>query len=612
MRQGQVELKIWLGVVGLSAFVVYLNALGNGLVYDDHFLIERSWLVRQQEFWRIFTTHYWAGYPGNETGHYRPLTVLSLVLDGWGGVAPFRYHLTNVVLHILNSLLAFEVCRRIGLETVAAGIAGVLFAVHPVHAEVVAGVTFGRSDLLAALFLFGALIFYIHSQRSGRWISYGLSLGIFFLGLLSKESALTLGGLVVFYDLAFGLRDGVGWRGVVQVFLRSIPRWVGFGVVFGVCLAVRYLAAGLGFSPGSMSVLVNPLLDASLWVRLLTAAKLFWYYSAMLVVPVRLSVDYSYNAIPVASSVLEPEVLGGLLLGIVALGGWFWAFSRRRRIFFSGAMFLVPYAAVSQAILLLNAMFQERFLYVPSLGIFALGGMGVAWLYRRQKVVVIVCVAAGLLAYAGRTVARNQDWKDDLSLFRSAVEAYPNSAKMHHAMGDVLAERGYLEQAIVEFRAALAIREEAMTYNNLGNAYGVQGAYKQAMDAYRSAVGLQPSFTEAWINMGVTALRSGQMVVAGEAFERAAELRPEDSEIWFNMGVAWENAGQMEDAASAYDQAVYLDRGLAKAYFNLGKVYRALGQTEQALRAFRQFLDLWRGDVQVADLARMHMEEIEH
>ena len=125
----------WPVLVGMAAFVVYANALGNGLVYDDHFLIERSWLVERLDFRSVFVTHYWAGYPGNETGHYRPLPVLSFLLDALGGIRPFRYHLTNVLLHVCCSLLAWGLCRRAGLSRFSAGAAGLLFAVHPIHSE---------------------------------------------------------------------------------------------------------------------------------------------------------------------------------------------------------------------------------------------------------------------------------------------------------------------------------------------------------------------------------------------------------------------------------------------------------------------------------------------
>lgn len=623
----------WPVLVGMAAFGVYVNALGNGLVYDDQFLIVRSWLVERLDFRSVFTTHYWAGYPGNETGHYRPLTVLTFLLDALGGIRPFRYHLTNVLLHVCCSLLAWGLCRRAGLSRFAAGLAGLFFAVHPIHSEVAAGVTFGRSDLLAGAFLLAGMMSYMHPSRSrGR---YALALVVFFCGLISKESALALMGLVVVYDLAAGMgvgeekayqnkdgrrrrREGAletrlswsagrpGWaetlRRLAGVVRTRWPWWLGFVGVFGVCLVVRNTAAGLGFSPAGMTELVNPLYGASLETRILTAGKIFWHYVSLLVFPWRLSVDYSYNAIPASVSLLEPGVIAGVVLGLGGLCLWIRSLARWPRLFFCGALFWVPYAGVSQTVLLLNSMVQERFLYIPVLGVFALAGMGVERLFRKYGLSVVFAVGLVVSGYAARTVVRNGDWRDDFSLFSSAVRAYPESAKMHQAVGQVFAERGMTDRAILAFRRALSIREEAMTYNNLGNAYGVKGGFEQAAEAYRKAVGLDPQYAEAWMNLGVTAMRAGDPAMAAEGFRQAAVLLPEDGETHFNLGVALEKTGRTEEAAQAYRRSASL--GDTRAYFNLGQVLESQARTGDAVAAYVAFLKQWRGDPQVSAEAR--------
>ncbi len=629
----------WPVLVGMAAFVVYANALGNGLVYDDHFLIERSWLVERLDFRSVFTTHYWAGYPGNETGHYRPLPVLSFLLDALGGIRPFRYHLTNVLLHLCCSLLAWGLCRRLGLSRFAAGIAGVLFAVHPIHAEVAAGVTFGRSDLLAGVFLLAGMLSYTHSSRSRT--AYALALVAFFCGLMSKESALALFGLVVAYDLAAGMgvaeggtsldKEGRrecrrGWlvarlacstgatsgKGILYGIL-SVGRarwlwWTGFVGVFGLCLAVRNAAAGLGFSPGGMSEFVNPLYGTSLETRALTAGKILWHYVTLLVFPWRLSVDYSYNAIPVSVSLLGPGVIAGAALGLGGLMLWARSLGKWPRLFFCGALFWVPYMGVSQTVVLLNSMVQERFFYIPALGMFALAGIGAERLFRRYGFSVVVAMGLIMLGYAARTVARNRDWKDDFSLFSSAVHSYPNSAKMHQAVGQVLAERGLMDRAVLAFRRALSIREEAMTYNNLGNAYGVKGAFEQAAAAYRKAVDLDPQYAEAWMNLGVTAMRAGETRMAAEGFKQAAVLLPEDKETHFNLGVALEKTGRPEEAEQAYRRSAAL--GDARAYLNLGMVLESKGMPGDAVAAYRAFLKQWRGDPQVSTEARRRIRAL--
>ena len=594
----------WPALVGVTAFAVYANTLGNGLVYDDQFLIVRSWLVRQMDFGSVFTTHYWAGYPGNETGQYRPLTVLTFLLDALGGIRPFRFHLTNVLLHAGCSLLAWGLCRRVGLSRFAAGIAGVLFAVHPIHSEVAAGVTFGRSDLLAGGFLLLGMLLYVRSPRSRS--ACALSLVAFFCGLLSKESALALLGLVVVYDLAAGSEKRSGAPGFLRRTLYIARArwlwWLGFAGVFGICLVVRNAAAGLGFTPGGMTELVNPLYGASIETRILTAGRIFWHYVELLILPWRLSVDYSYNAIPVAASLLEPDVIAGVALGLAGLGLWAWSLQKWPQLFLCGALFWVPYLGVSQTVVLLNSMVQERFLYIPALGLFALAGIGAERLFRRYGFSIVFAAGLVVLGFSARTVARNRDWKDDYSLFASAARAYPTSAKMHQAVGQALAERGQMDRAILAFQRALSIRQEAMTYNNLGNAHGVKGTFEQAAAAYRKAVELDPQFAEAWMNLGVTAMRAGAPAMAVDGFRQAAVLLPEDREPHFNLGAALEKTGRPEEAARAYRRAAAL--GDARAYFNLGALLESQRKTGDAVSAYNAFLKVWRGDPQILAEAR--------
>ena len=621
----------WPVLVGVAAFMVYANALVNGLVYDDQFLIVRSWLVERLDFKSVFTTHYWAGYPGNDTGQYRPLTVLTFLLDALGGIRPFRYHLTNVLLHVCCSLLAWMLCRRAGLNRFAAGFAGLLFAVHPIHSEVAAGVTFGRSDLLAGAFLLAGMLLYTHRFRSACLFA----LVAFFCGLLSKESALALLGLVVVYDLAAGMTDlenrilsdkGNGRKGrrgqstvrlawsagefdgrdllrrILSVCRPRWPWWLGFAGVFGICLVVRSAAAGLGFSPGGMTELVNPLYGASVETRILTAARIFWHYVMLLIFPWRLSVDYSYNAIPVAASLLEPDVVAGLVLGLGVL--WLWVRSPGKwpRLFFCGALFWIPYLGVSQTVVLLNSMVQERFLYIPALGFFAIAAIGAERLFRKFGFGVVIAAGLVCIGYAARTVVRNIDWKDEYSLFSSAARAYPASAKMHQAVGQVLAEQGRMDRAILAFQRALSIREEAMTYNNLGNAYGVKGSFEQAVAAYRKAVNLNPQYAEAWMNLGVTAIRAGEPAVAAKGFRQAAILLPEDKEARFNLGVALEKSDKPDEAAKAYRRSAAL--GDTKALFNLGTVLQTQGKSGDAVTAYEAFLKQWRGDPKISSEAR--------
>ena len=597
--------KTWpLVAVGLAAFLVFANSLSNGLVYDDHFLIERNRLLREADVWGIFTTHYWGGYEGeaNVNGQYRPLTVLSFMLDGLGGIWPFRFHLTNVILHMVNSLLAYLLCLSLGLKR-GAILAGLLFAVHPIHAEVVAGITFGRADLLAGLFSLSALFLYIHWHNRGAEKYYGLALAGFFFALLSKESAITVLGLVIAVDLTLsrnGIRNLLWQRGA---------RWAGFIGIFVIYLTMRKVAAGLGFSAENILALNNPLIDQPLDYRLLTAAGLLWKYCVLVLLPFKLSVDYSYNAIPVITSILTPEAIAGIVLGIASLllcvGAFRW---RWPCVFFALSLFFVPYSAVSQTLVLLNAIFQERFLYIPVLGLFTLCGLGFEHLEKHQKTGALALAVLILVGYSARTIVRNTEWRDDLTLYQSAVTAYPKSAKMQHALGDALSERGRISEAETAYRNALSVQKSALTYNNLGNLYAATARFKNATAAYQKAVEIEPDYIEAYMNKGLAAMQSGQITDAHSAFERAAVLNPTNAEIFYNLGVVREKLAQPAQATTAYARAIALRPNWAEAYFNLGKAHRDNGEKSAAIQAYTRFIELWRGDPQVAQLARRELE----
>ncbi len=602
--------KTWpLVAVGMAAFLVFSNSLGNGLVYDDHFLIERNRLLREVDVWGIFTTHYWGGYEGeaNVNGQYRPLTVLSFMLDGLGGIWPFRFHLTNVILHVVNSLLAYLLCLSLGLKR-GAILSALLFAVHPIHAEVVAGITFGRADLLAGLFSLSALFLYIHWHNRNAEKYYGLALAGFFLALLCKESAITVLGLVIAIDLTFALSRSKGIRDLL--WQRGV-RWAGFIGIFAIYLTMRKVAADLGFSAENILVLNNPLIDQPLDHRLLTAAGLFWKYCVLVLFPFKLSVDYSYNAIPVITSIRAPEAIAGIVLGIAGLLLWAGAFRWRWPcVLFALALFFVPYSAVSQTLVLLNAIFQERFLYIPVLGLFTLCGLGFERLEKYQKTGALALAVLILVGYSVRTIVRNTEWRDDLTLYQSAVTAYPKSAKMQHALGDALSERGRISEAETAYRNALSVQKSALTYNNLGNLYAATARFKNATAAYQKAVEIEPHYVEAYMNKGLAAMQSGQITDAHSAFERAAVLNPTNAEIFYNLGVAREKLAQPAQAATAYARAIALRPNWAEAYFNMGKAHRDNGEKTAAIQAYTRFIELWRGDPQVAQLARLELEKL--
>jgi hypothetical protein len=188
-------------VVALVAAVPYLGTLGIYFIGDDFGFVQ---LYAKERFpvnvLSLFWTDWSLGIWGQPLDELRPTQALSYWLDSrWGTDSPLAYHVTNIVIHVLNSLLVLGIGRAAGLSLLAATFAGALFAGLAVHAEAVSWIT-GRADSIPALmYLLTVLAYALWRQSGTRWL-YGVSLAAFFLALFSKQSAITMVGTLVLYD----------------------------------------------------------------------------------------------------------------------------------------------------------------------------------------------------------------------------------------------------------------------------------------------------------------------------------------------------------------------------------------------------------------------------
>ena len=225
----------------------------------------------------------------------------------------------------------------------------------------------------------------------------------------------------------------------------------------------------------------NPLMSAGFWTARLTAFKVIGKYLWLFVWPARLSADYSYNAVPLFGwHPAQWEDAKALIALAVCLGAALLAvrwYRTRKPLFFFLAFFFVALAPTSNLAILIGSIMAERFVYLPSIG---LAGCVVAAIYAlgrqvsRQRLLAMraAWIALGLvcLACAARTYARNFDWLDELSLWTSAVDVCPESAKAHYNLGNALSQLpGRLPDAIAQYEAALRIDPGyAQAHANLG------------------------------------------------------------------------------------------------------------------------------------------------
>ncbi len=602
----QRSLVIYPVLIFIAGLVAYSNSLGNGFTFDDRAIVVGNPVVQTLDPGRIFSSPWW--HDRAELGLYRPVTTLSYALNyRLHGLAPYGYHLVNLFLHLLNGTLVFWIFFRALGHAPSAGVAALVFVLHPVQTEAVNGVV-GRAELLSAFWVLFAWALYTgasEAQGRARQALYGASLFAALLACFSKEHGVMLVGILAAYDLLLLFRRGAPdpFR---QVIRYDALRYVPYVLVVLLYLAIRYAVIGAVLLPGKPLLVDNPLAHLPTGERMLTAIAVIGKYAGLLVLPYRLSADYSYDQIPAVTSLFNPGFLVGALVGAGVLFVVVQATRRRWAAAWGfGAVFLVlTLLPVSNLFFPIGTVLGERLLYLPSLGFCLLLGWAYRVLDRRRALPWAVPAGAVLLlgAYGVGTYLRNPDWKDDFALFSSAVQAAPRSAKAHFNLGNAHRDRGDMEGALREYHEALQIHPAyAEAHYNAGVIYQQHVRMPdRAIKAYSRALMADSSHVLSWINVGALLGRKGRFAPAAEAFEKALALDPEHLDARYNFALACQEAGRSEEAAQAYQQVLEVDPGHVDAAINLGALYREAGYSGETIAVYRRLLKVRPDAFQVA------------
>lgn len=380
--------------------------------------------------------------------NYAPVTMLSYLVDHtlWG-LWPGGYHLTNWLLHLVNTMLVYFLlaqvtrCRLVGWMTAA------LFAVHPVHIESVAWIS-SRKGLLAAGLILASLNFWLRPKRTGREEAYGLL--FFVLALLSKAIAVVVPLVVLLYDMLIGS----------ERFSRALPRQLIPGFL-AVCLLSITMSAQTTEMGG-----VRHHMELNKPALLAVDSVIVWRYVDMLLWPRNLCVLY------------DPPTSGfGAVAAVAALGwlGVFWiAFRSRRQLplvtlaiaaFFA---FLLPVLNLFPITTLMN----DRYLYLPSIPFFALLSGGLIHMAGRAgdaatseppsktlfaaRPALVALVMGGMLSvYSIMTRDHLPVWRNGVSLWQHTVRRVPQLPVVQIQLANTLHAQGRDREAVAVLVATL-------------------------------------------------------------------------------------------------------------------------------------------------------------
>ncbi len=612
---------LWAVLLGVLAFVCYANTLGHGFVIDDLSLISQSSVIYQLKWADMLSPN-----------GYRPVRTFTYGLNYLlGGDDPFGYHLFNVILHSVNVVLLFILLLRWTTSLIASTAGGLIFAVHPVQTAAVAYVS-GRKDMLATLFVLLACHAYTSCREKAKPGLGALVLVLFVLAMLAKEVAVVLPVLLVLVDALViqARREGGGdARSFVGKLIGSLRRAPLFYVaavlllLLGAYYAVFVIKASrmVGFWGGSP------------WVHYGTSFKLFLHYARLVIIPYPLLADYTGEVFRLSKGFADPVTLGC----VAFLGGYLFVairvHSRNSRVTLGMLWFLTALLPVLQ-IVPFHELAADHFLYLPLIGFVLLVGEAVHFLKRLwNSLVAVSALAAVAVCFMNLTIARNRDWKDEVTLWTATYRMAPGSYRANHNLGMFYFQNGETDKAIRHTERSIELdagREKA--WSNLGALYRVRGSEEleaghldkagswnqKALEYLNHAIEMKPSDLWAWANLGqlyrdlaLIAERRGDVRKAFELrnqairrYEKALSIgsdNPNFPLIWFELGKVFMDAGYYDQATfyirqaeAAFPKRADLLYSLGFCYFNLRQYARSIGYLEQSVRAqAKPSVELW-------------------
>ncbi|MDH3243556.1 MAG: tetratricopeptide repeat protein [Saprospiraceae bacterium] len=598
---------------------LYLNTLGHDYALDDAMVITENQLVQQgiAGIPEIFSHDSFFGFFNEQGkdqlvsgGRYRPLTLgLFAIEKSLFGSNPFWGHLFNLLWYTLTVVLLFLVVRRtldppmgkvksLFLATTTA----LIFAIHPIHTEVVANIK-SRDEIMALLLGLLAAIAVLNHLEKPKWKFALLAGTAFLLALLAKEIAVSFLAIIPLMIYFFRSTS-------FSVILRSASPLI-LSFLLYLLLRISIVGLNLGGEPPT-ELMNNPfMITEGTSYRLMTPsekAPMLVYglgkYLQMSFLPFPLTHDYYPRHIPVYTWQV-PKVIASLILvlGLVAFAIYGLIRSNRSIPVFCTIFFFASIFLVSNILFPIGTNLGERFLFIPSVAACLIIAQASYLLYKRfgRKVGVAAILLVGL-GYSLHTIARTPAWTDNFTLFTTDVKTSANSAKVRNATGGELIARSHqesdttraremLEEAIQHLTKAVEIHPRYKNaYLLLGNAYYYKKDYQEAIRRYDMALALDGNYKDALQNRAVSwrdlgrryGEELGDIEQAIANFEKALPFLDDDYELNRLLGVAYGNRGDVEQAIHYFNRAGEIRPDEAWIHYNLGIAYLTIGDTTKA------------------------------
>jgi len=502
-------------------------------------------------------------------------------------ISPRPFHLANLLLHLGGALLVHGIARRLALGEIAAAIAALVFALHPVQVEPVAWVT-GMKDVLAGCLSLLALWSYLAYAGNRRPGWYGLALLAMGGALVAKPAT------VVVPVLAAGIAVFFLQRGIGRVAVELVP-WIALALPVALVTSGAQAQGYEGFVP-------------TLPQRLAVVSDTLVFYAGKILAPLTLTADYGRTPLV---ALQQPWLAGRGILpwAVLLVLAWLWLARRRPWPFWTMVLAIVAILPVSGLVPFTHqgvSTVADRYLYLAMLGP-ALACGRLAERFGGRSALVATGIVLAVLA--ARSAVQLQHWKDSHAFYQHTIAANPGSWFSLNNYGVHLQRKGKRTEAVEAYRRAIGINPfYARAYNNLGIVLKEMGRPGEAVAAFRKAMEIAPASEEAYMNLGGVYQDERRWAEAMAFYQKAMAARPDLAEAYASMGVVAKETGRRDEAVSLYRKAIGFNPNFAEVHNNLGVVLEEMGQRPEAEAAYRHAIELKPGFVEAQNnLGHLHL-----
>ena len=564
--------------------------------YDDDTYVTDNRQVQSGLSWQSINWAFTTGHASN----WHPVTWLSHIFDcQFFDTSSGAHHLTNLLFHIVNTLLLFGVLKRMTGALWPSAFVAAVFGLHPLHVESVAWIA-ERKDVLSTFFWMLTMWAYVRYAENPKLVRYLLTLVLFVLGLMAKPMLVTLPFVLILLDywplerIQLGhsqnsiTHSAIRRKPILHLIIEKVP-FFWFSVVS--CIITFFVQRSGGAVPGMEALGVKS--------RVSNAIVSYVGYIVQMIWPSRLAVLYPHPASGLSMVTVAVSVV---LLVIVSI--CFIYLGRRHKFLTVGWLWyigtLVPVIGLVQVGI--QAM-ADRYTYIPLTGLFIIIAWGFGELlakWRYRGIVSALTAAAVLSAATVCTRLQLRYWQNSVTLFEHTLDVTSGNWLIHNNYANLLRGLDRVDEAVEHFNRALQLKpNSAEVHNNMGNALVELGRTDEAIEHYRKALTVELDFSDGHYNLAIALAKLGKTDEAIAEYRQVLWLKPDNVDALSNIGFELAKQGDSEEAIKYYNKAIKLQPSNVIAHGRLGLVLAKQGRIEGAIKQFRIVLSARPDDVEM-------------